>query len=176
MSSIILYHGTTADFSVVDLRHCKDKKDFGKGFYTTTDINQAVNLARRMQKIEYYNGNAYAKAYIYSFKIDKETLKRYKIHNFQTASISWIDYILKNRYSEYRNEDDYDLVIGKVADVVAKKVMNEFTAKYGVKATKEQKLQLIKALRPDNLTDQYCFKSNRILQILNSVEIKRKEV
>ena len=26
MSDLILYHGTTADFSVVDLKHCKDKK------------------------------------------------------------------------------------------------------------------------------------------------------
>ena len=52
MSDLILYHGTTADFSVVDLKHCKDKKDFGKGFYTTTDINQAVNLAENEK-----NGN-----------------------------------------------------------------------------------------------------------------------
>lgn len=175
MSNIILYHGTTADFSVVDLDHCKDKKDFGKGFYATTDINQATNLARRMQYTEFNNGNAYAKAYVYSFKVDKESLKKYKTHNFQTASISWIDYILKNRYSIYRNEFDYDLVIGKVADVVAKRVMNEFMTKYGTKATKEQKLKLIQALKPDNLTDQYCFKSKSILKMLNK-KMMRKEV
>lgn len=176
MSNIILYHGTTADFSVVDLEHCRDKKDFGKGFYTTTDINQAANLARRMKLAEYNNGNVRAKAYIYSFKINKELLKQYSTHNFQTASISWIEYILKNRYSEYRNGTDYDLVIGKVADVVAKKVMNAFVAKYGLGATKEQKLQLIRELKPDNLTDQYCFKSSNILHMLNDTGFIRKEV
>lgn len=176
MSSIVLYHGTTADFSVVNLTHCKDKKDFGKGFYTTTDINQAVNLARRMQAREYSDGDAYAKAYVYSFKIDRELLKQYKTHTFQTASISWIDYILKNRYSNYRNEIDYDLVIGKVADVVAKRVMNSFITQYGMEATKEQKLQLIKALKPDNLTDQFCFKSNDIIEILNDIGFMRREV
>lgn len=61
MSSLILYHGTTADFSTVDLKHCKDKKDFGKGFYTTTDINQAQNLAKRMKQTEMLRGNSYAK-------------------------------------------------------------------------------------------------------------------
>lgn len=176
MKSIILYHGTTADFSVVDLKHCKDKKDFGKGFYTTTDINQAVKLARRMRAVEYSNGIAYARAYVYSFKIDRDLLKQYRTHNFQTASISWIDYILKNRYSKYRNEADYDLVVGKVADVVAKRVLNSFITKYGMHANKEQKLQLIQELKPDNLIDQYCFKSNQILQMLNNIGFIRREV
>lgn len=176
MSDIRLYHGTTADFSIVDLKHCKDKKDFGKGFYTTTDINQAIDLARRMQKTEFENGNTNAKAYVYCFKIDKALFKNYKTHNFQTASISWIDYILKNRYSEHRNAVDYDLVIGKVADVIAKMVMNKFVANYGLQATKKQKMQLIQQLKPDNLSDQYCFKSNKILQLLNTSDKKRKEV
>lgn len=175
MSSLILYHGTTADFSTVDLKHCKDKKDFGKGFYTTTDINQAQNLAKRMKQTEMLRGNSYAKAYVYMFKIDKQILKQFNTHNFQTASISWIDYILKNRYSEYRNQDDFDLVIGKVADVVAKREMNKFVDKYGLNATKEQKTQLIKNLKPDNLIDQYCFKTNNILNLLNSTDFIRKE-
>ena len=42
MSDLILYHGTTADFSVVDLKHCKDKKDFGKGFYLTDIKEQTI--------------------------------------------------------------------------------------------------------------------------------------
>lgn len=50
MSDLILYHGTIAEFSVVDLKHCKDKKGFGRGFYTTTSINQAVDLARAMKR------------------------------------------------------------------------------------------------------------------------------
>lgn len=175
MSSLRLYHGTTADFSVIDLKHCKDRKDFGKGFYTTTDINQAINLARRMKKMEMYKGNACAKAYVYMFKIDKSLMKQLRTHNFQTASISWVDYILKNRYSGLRNQEDYDLVIGKVADVVAKQVMNKFISSYGLQANKEQKQLLIKALKPDNLTDQYCFKTDKSLDILNQQGIERRE-
>lgn len=175
MSDIVLYHGTTADFSIVDLKHCKDKKDFGKGFYTTTDINQAIELARRMKHTAINKGNVYAKAYVYMFKIDKQHIKQLNTHNFQTASISWIDYILKNRYSEFRNKKDYDLVIGKVADVVAKIVMNKFVNSYGIHATKEQKQQLIKALKPDKLIDQYCFKTDKSLEVLNQHGIKRKE-
>lgn len=53
MSDLILYHGTIAEFSVVDLKHCKDKKDFGKGFYTTTDAHQAITLAKTMRQWEF---------------------------------------------------------------------------------------------------------------------------
>lgn len=47
MSRIILYHGTIADFNIVNLRYAKDKKDFGKGFYLTSDINQACTWAKK---------------------------------------------------------------------------------------------------------------------------------
>lgn len=175
MKDLILYHGTDADFSVVDLKHAKDKKDFGKGFYTTTDINQAIALAKNMQMRAMINGNPRAKAYVYAFKINREELKSLNSHNFQTASISWIDYILKNRYSNFRNQPDYDLVIGRVADVVAMRVMNQFIKEYGLKAEKEQKLKLIKALKPDNLIDQYCFKTDKATDILNKAGFRRKE-
>lgn len=175
MSNIRLYHGTIADFNIIDLKHCKDKKDFGKGFYTTTDINQAIKLARRMKSTQYLEGNVNAKAYVYEFIFDKELLSQLSTHNFQNASLSWIDYILKNRYSDYRNQQDYDVVIGKVADVIAKRVMNQFVDAYGIKASKENKMQLINKLEPYNLIDQYCFKTDRAIAVLNNTSIRRKE-
>lgn len=152
MSDLKLYHGTTADFTKVDLTHAKDRKDFGRGFYLTTDINQAKQLAKRMQYDAIQNGNSNAKAYVYMFKFDKKLLNGLYTHTFQGANIAWVDYILENRYKS-TNKQDYDVVIGKVADVLAKKVLNLYKAKYGEKATKENKLQLIKDLKPDNLTD-----------------------
>ena len=40
-TSLILYHGSNHDFDAVDLSKSKDKRDFGKGFYTTTLREQA---------------------------------------------------------------------------------------------------------------------------------------
>ena len=38
---MILYHGSNQDFSDVDLSKSKDKRDFGRGFYTTIIREQA---------------------------------------------------------------------------------------------------------------------------------------
>ena len=42
-----LYHGSNQDFTVVDLSKSKDKRDFGKGFYTTTIKEQAMQYYNR---------------------------------------------------------------------------------------------------------------------------------
>ena len=167
MKEIILYHGTTADFSLIDLRHCKDKKDFGKGFYTTTDINQAKALALRMRENSYIRGIP-KKAYVYMFKVNKDLLKNLKVHTFRDASIAWIDYIITNRCTEFRNMDDYDVVIGKVADINASAAINKFVNTYSVNAPDKLKMQLAKILKPDNLSDQYCFKTDKAIAILNN--------
>lgn len=43
---MILYHGTNIRFSNIDLSRSKDKRDFGKGFYTTTIFEQAEHWAK----------------------------------------------------------------------------------------------------------------------------------
>lgn len=36
-----LYHGTYIYFDQIDLNNSLDKRDFGMGFYTTTNLEQA---------------------------------------------------------------------------------------------------------------------------------------
>ena len=38
---MILYHGTNLDIDEIDLEKCAPFKDFGKGFYLTTLLDQA---------------------------------------------------------------------------------------------------------------------------------------
>ena len=50
-TKLILYHGSNCNFDTIDLQKSKDKRDFGKGFYTTTlpeqaDENEAINRLR----------------------------------------------------------------------------------------------------------------------------------
>ena len=42
---IILFHGSNFDFDEIDLSKSRDKRDFGKGFYTTTLREQAEDWA-----------------------------------------------------------------------------------------------------------------------------------
>lgn len=43
---MILYHGTNIAFETIDLSKSKPNKDFGQGFYLTTDKNQAIEMAK----------------------------------------------------------------------------------------------------------------------------------
>lgn len=49
---MILYHGTGIRFAEIRLSKSKDKRDFGKGFYTTTIFEQAEKWAQN-QYIRY---------------------------------------------------------------------------------------------------------------------------
>lgn len=41
-----LYHGSYAPISVIDLSKCANGKDFGRGFYVTSDKDQAVRFIK----------------------------------------------------------------------------------------------------------------------------------
>jgi hypothetical protein len=45
---LILYHGSNQDFDAVDLSKSRDKRDFGRGFYTTTLREQAEDWAEAL--------------------------------------------------------------------------------------------------------------------------------
>ena len=42
---LILFHGSNYNFDTVDLSKSKDRRDFGRGFYTTTLSEQAEDWA-----------------------------------------------------------------------------------------------------------------------------------
>jgi len=43
-----LFHGSNQDFTAIDLSKSKDKRDFGKGFYTTIIREQAMQWGYNM--------------------------------------------------------------------------------------------------------------------------------
>lgn len=45
-----LYHGTYIYFDQIDLNNSLDKRDFGMGFYTTTNLEQANKWALKIGK------------------------------------------------------------------------------------------------------------------------------
>lgn len=173
MSKIILYHGTIADFSIVDLKHTKANKDFGRGFYLTTNFNQAYAWANRM-KIRQLQRGYNTKGFIYSFKLDTQLFKTINIHTFKGANKTWLDYIINNRSRSNNNIVDYDIVIGKVADANAQVLIDEYIA-YGDYSEKA-KDRLIIRLKTSNLMDQYCFKTEKAIALLNNGGLYRKEI
>lgn len=88
MKSVKLYHGTTANISVVDLKHAKSRKDFGLGFYTTSDINQAIAFAKTLQRSEIIRGSYNVEAYVYYFNVMEADIKTLKVHKFEKNSMA----------------------------------------------------------------------------------------
>ncbi len=43
---MLLFHGSYTPVEKIDLERCAKGKDFGRGFYLTSDLNQARNFIR----------------------------------------------------------------------------------------------------------------------------------
>lgn len=105
---LIVYHGSCYDFEEVDLSKSHNRRDFGKGFYTTVLKAQSeewgYRLSLREKKERYF-------VYEYLFQ-ESEGLK---VKRFDSLSVEWLEFIKENR-SKGGLQHDYDVVIGPVAD------------------------------------------------------------
>lgn len=105
---LIVYHGTCFDFDKIDLSKSHNRRDFGKGFYTTVLENQSkewgYRLSLRDKTDKYY-------IYVYQFVITPDL----KIKRFDSLNEEWLEFIKENRVKGGICHD-YDVVIGAVAD------------------------------------------------------------
>lgn len=105
---LFIYHGTTYNFNKIDLTKSHDRRDFGKGFYTTILEQQAQQWAYRLSL-----RNHQEKYYVYKYCfIDNNNLK---IKHFDLLNEEWLEFIKNNRFKGGL-QHDYDVVIGPVAD------------------------------------------------------------
>ncbi|MBO4641222.1 MAG: DUF3990 domain-containing protein [Treponema sp.] len=106
---MIVYHGSTVIVKNPDIRHSAHPLDFGKGFYVTTNKEQAVRWARRKAGILHAEKSF---VNIYDMKDDLDGLK---LKVFPEDLHEWIDFVCHCR----DNGTDYlqfDLISGMVAD------------------------------------------------------------
>lgn len=111
---MILYHGTNKPFEQIDLSKSKPNKDFGKGFYLTSDKQQAIDMAKA--KIDQQGEG---EVIVYAFQLDTTFLSsgELKVKSFDTYSEEWALFILANRNNFATTPiHDYDIVIGPIAN------------------------------------------------------------
>ncbi len=132
--------------------------DFGAGFYLTSSQEQAAKWSRTVTR-----RNGKGRPIVSIFELDLNTIVGLRVLKFDTADGNWLDYVVKNRRGE-STVDDYDVVIGPVANDNTLPVIDDYMA--GV-YTKEE---AVKRLLPQNLTDQYAFKSIKAITLLNFKE------
>jgi hypothetical protein len=102
-----LFHGSNVGFDRVLLDFAKDRRDFGRGFYTTMIKEQAALWARDLC-LRYKTETAF----LYEFEFSTTNLK-YKI--FDDISAEWLNFIVNNRI-QGGIQHDYDVVQGPVAN------------------------------------------------------------
>lgn len=151
---MILYHGSNIIVKKPILRKSTRLLDFGDGFYTTSSYDQAQKWAKRT---EYRRDSG--KATINKYFIDDKELKKLNILKYDNPSKEWLNYITKNRTDE-TFKDKYDLVIGPVANDRTAWVLNNY-----LNGFTDADLTL-KLLLPQNLKDQYAFKTQKAIDLL----------
>ena len=108
MTTYTVYHGTNEVFDAPDLAKSRNFRDFGKGFYTTTIVDQALEWGMNM--LHRFGGSD---AYLYEFIFD--LTDELTVKTFQELSIDWLEMIKLNRIKG-GIQHDYDVVIGPVAN------------------------------------------------------------
>ena len=105
---ITVYHGSCFKFDQIDLNKSHNRRDFGKGFYTTVLMSQSKEWAYRLSLREKKN-NYYVYEYLFEKKDDLN------IKYFDSLNEEWLEFIKENRIKGGL-QHQYDGVIGPVAD------------------------------------------------------------
>lgn len=105
---MIVYHGSSEVVRQPDILHSCRALDFGKGFYVTSVRGQAERWARR--KASLVGGRAIVNQY----QMDDD-MTGLRVKRFPDDLAEWIDFVCNCRDGK-PDYQDYDLIIGKVAN------------------------------------------------------------
>ena len=123
---MFFYHGTNAVIGAIDLEKCRNRTDFGKGFYLTDKIGTAQAWAIR--KAELFGGTATIIQYEVNGGVFGLYGKRFAI----VPELEWLKFICDNRRRIAANatkrepRHDFNWVSGLIADDKIVDVVDEY--------------------------------------------------
>ena len=111
LSKMKLYHGSIVTVKKPSLRQGRPNTDYGKGFYTTVDFDQAARWAR-IRRDRAGEGHAVVSVY----EVDDNLLNNgaLNIMEYNGATKEWLDFVVANR--RFAPLHKYDIVLGPVAN------------------------------------------------------------
>jgi hypothetical protein len=177
---ITLYHGSTHDFTEIDVRKGKPFKDFGQGFYLAGTYDRAVSIAKRNRKLEYDRLRAKGdkselSVFVYTYEFNLQEMEKLNLKRFKSADHEWLKFIIQNRMSR-SVQHNYDIIIGPTAnDDTRASIRAIMNAANGAVLNDAALDLLLQMLEPDNLPEQYYFGTNkaaRLLKFKGRIELK----
>lgn len=155
---MIVYHGSNVEVHKPSLRMSRKNTDFGRGFYTTTQKEQAehwtsikIDRAKTGRRV------------VSVFELNEELLTnpKLKIREFNGPDEDWLNFVVDSRKGL---EHYYDLVFGPVANDKVFTVVNLYES--GVLDAPAA----IAELKAYKTYDQLSFHTPRAIQALRFVE------
>lgn len=108
---MIVYHGSNVEVREPKILKPNRELDFGNGFYTTTNRNQAIDFARRVTA-----SRRAGVATVTEYSIDEEVaFSLCSVVKYEGVCDAWLDFVCDNRDGVYIGPQ-YDFVFGPVAN------------------------------------------------------------
>lgn len=156
---MILYHGSNIEVKEPILLKVQRELDFGKGFYTTSDLEQAARWAWRTAK-----RRGESNAFVTVYEVNEDELKNIRLLSFDSPNVEWLNFVVKNRKGEYI-AGDWDIISGPVADDQTAQVIDLY-----LEGAYDEE-EAIRRFLTQRLKDQYAFKTNEALKLLIFKEV-----
>ena len=157
-----LYHGSISIVKEPNLQILNYRTDFGRGFYTTTDIEQAKKWTKiKRERITKKDSSELPHGYVNIYEYNEKN--NLNILNFEETSRKWLEFVFNNRGSDSLIHK-YDIVMGPVAnDNLYQVLVNYENGVYDIDET-------IKRLKTYTLTNQISFHTDESLKYLKYIE------
>ena len=177
---IILFHGSYCEVQKADLSHCKKYKDFGKGFYLTSNKEQAKNFALLSTRKAIADGlvSSQQKYGVLScFRFHPSEMLRTII--FQEANAQWLHCVVghrrKNLFKDLTGQfESFDIIGEKIAnDNTNATILAYIAGTFGEIGSARADEICISLLLPERLKDQYCFRSEKSLACLEWIRSEK---
>ncbi|MBQ8478457.1 MAG: DUF3990 domain-containing protein [Succinivibrio sp.] len=133
---MLLYHGSNMTVAIPKLIKQNRFLDFGFGFYTTTNKEQAIGFAKKV-----FQRRKVGDCIVNIYEIQEDlAFNECSLLKFESANEAWIDFVAANRQGTYQGKS-YDFIFGPVADDDVYTTFSLYTV--GV-LTKEQTVEALK--------------------------------
>jgi hypothetical protein len=156
-----LYHGSSVIVEVPELCYSVRALDFGKGFYTTTNEDQAAQFARKIYERKIREGAESCGCFVSSYRMDYVTVqKQLAILTFDLPNEEWLDFVMSN-CAEKNTGIHCNIICGPVANDTVYRTLVAYEA--GLYTKK----QIIEQLAVRKLFNQMTFATEKSLAFLH---------
>lgn len=171
----LLYHGSYTLVERPLLEKCAPRKDFGRGFYLTTSLEQAQSFAAlslRKARNSGIVGDDVVSGFVSCFRYVPNGHEPLNLHSFETADAEWLHCVVAHRKERmfadvFAAMVGYDVISGKIAnDQTNATIVAYMGGIFGTPGDASADETCIRLLIPERLHDQHCFRTERALGAL----------